>query len=235
MTTPVSILITGATGRIGRVVAPALATRYTIRAYNRSTTPVPGVHDIVIGDLTDLETLRRAARGMEAILHLAAAAGNRYPWEQILSANIIGVHNVFEAARLEGVRRVVFASTSQVINGYPPEARITWDMLPRPISEYAVSKAYGEMLGHLYAHQHGLEVVCLRIGTFWAEDRPPEGFQPQGKYLSHRDGIHLCERALVQPGLRFAIVFGTSNNPRCRFDLDHTRQVLGYEPLDAEE
>ncbi len=229
------LLITGATGRVGRAVVAGLGERYHVRAFGRAPVALPGVAETALGDIADLEAFRAAARGMEAILHLAAVARSRAAWEDVRDANIDGAYNCFEAARLEGIRRVVFASTSQVINGYPPDQPITWATPPRPQSYYAASKVFGEALGAMYADQHGLEVVCVRIGTFWAEgQRPPEAPRV-GKYLSARDAVQLFDLALSRPGLRYEIVYGVSDNPRCRFDLEHTRQVLGYAPQDAEE
>jgi uronate dehydrogenase len=168
------------------------------------------------------------------IAHSAAQPSGASQWHDVLSNNISGTYNVLEVARVRGVKRVAFASTSQVINGYPPDVPITWDMLPRPINNYAVSKVCGEMLGHMYAEVHGLEIVCIRIGTFFKLGKIPTTFVPVGKYLSTRDCVHLFTQALTAPGIKFEIVYGTSNNSRCRFDLDHTRQVLGYVPLDTE-
>ena len=172
---------------------------------------------------------------IDGIAHCAAQPGAASQWHDVLESNIRGIYNVLEAARVHGVKRIAFASTSQVINGYPPDVPITWDMRPRPVSFYAVSKVCGEMLGHMYAEVHGLEVVCIRIGTFHKSGKIPAGFIPVGKYLSTRDCVHLFTQALTTPGIKFEIVFGTSNNSRCRFDLEHAREVLDYVPLDNED
>jgi nucleoside-diphosphate-sugar epimerase len=172
---------------------------------------------------------------IDGIAHCAAQPSGASQWRDVLSSNISGVYNILEAARVHGIKRVAFASTSQVINGYPLDVPITWDMRPRPVNYYAVSKVCGEMLGHMYAEVHGLEVVCIRIGTFYKSAKPPTGFVPVGKYLSIRDCVQLFTRALTAPGIKFEIVFGTSNNARCRFDLHHAREVLDYAPLDTED
>jgi nucleoside-diphosphate-sugar epimerase len=172
---------------------------------------------------------------IDGIAHCAAQPGAASQWHDVLESNITGMYNVLEAARVHGVKRIAFASTSQVINGYPPDVPITWDMRPRPVSFYAVSKVCGEMLAHMYAQVHGLEIVCIRIGTFFKSGSIPAGFVPVGKYLGTRDCVHLFTQALTAPGMEFEIVFGTSNNSRCRFDLDHAREVLDYIPLDSED
>jgi uronate dehydrogenase len=200
---------------------------------------MPGLTDAVIGDVGDLDALVKAAEGADALVHLATR--NYSPpespgaWEVVLRNNIIGTYNAFEAARLQGVKRFVFAGTSQVVDGYPRDQRITWDVLPRPRTRYSVSKVFGEMLGYMYSHEFGMEVVCIRIGSFSPRWRIESREHLLGKYISPRDIVSLFDCALSRPGIRFEIVFGTSNNSRCRFDLDHAREVLGYEPLDAEE
>lgn len=125
------ILLTGSNGRIGQVISSGLRTRYQIRGFDQQ--PSPGLEDFVVADLADLAALRAAARGMDAIIHLAAKAGNQSSWQAVLGANIVGTYHVFEAARLEGVKRLVFASTNQVTNGYGPVA-VRWSDLPRPTS-----------------------------------------------------------------------------------------------------
>ena len=223
------ILLTGAAGFIGSTLVEGMREQHQIRGFDR--VPMPELEDAIVGDLADFEILLEAAKGVDAVIHLAAAARSKSPWTDVLSDNIIGTRNVLEAARAQSVKRVAFASSSQVINGYPPEQAITWDMRPRPVNHYAVSKVFGEMLGHMYATVYGLEVVCVRIGSFPRSDTAPAAWFE--RYLSPRDAVHLFEQAVTQPGVGFEIVFGTSHNQNCRFDLDHTREVLNYEPIDS--
>jgi uronate dehydrogenase len=226
-------LITGAAGQIGSILAAGFRNRYDVRGFDRL--PMPELPDAIVGDVADMEAVMKAAEGMDGIAHLAAGAGAASAWERVLPSNIVGMYNVLEAARLQGVKRVAFASTSQVTTGYPTDERITWDMLPRPVNYYAVSKVFGEMLGYMYSREHGVEFVSIRIGTFYRGGVIPAEHKPIGKYLSPRDAVQLFELALTRPGVEFEIVSGMSKNPRCRFDLDHAREVLGYEPVDSEE
>ena len=247
------VIVTGGGGIIGKPLASAFAglgakvsicgrtaktleeTAAQIRAESREVLAVRcDVSDEEAVNSMIAQTERRFGP-IDGIVHLATKGHSISHWKDVLPNNISGMYNILEGARNHGVKRVVFASTSQVINGYPPNAPITWDMLPRPVSYYAVSKVCSEMLGHMYAQVHGLEVICIRVGTYYDSGRIPDGVIPIGKYLSPRDCVHLFTQALTAPGIKFEIVFGVSNNSRCRFDLEHARDVLDYVPLDTED
>ena len=128
----------------------------------------------VVADIGDLDALVAACAGIDAIVHLAATSAVDSVWEAVLESNLIGTYNVFEAARRAGVPRVVFASSNHAIGTYELQAAPALDLDDdrvydhtaeiRPDSLYGVSKVYGEALGRHYVDQHGLSVVCLRIG-----------------------------------------------------------------------
>ncbi len=103
----------------------------------------------------------------------------------MLRNNIVGTYNVYEAARLAGVERVVFASSNHAVgmfelDGAPgiyevdDERRVDHTAEIRPDSLYGVSKAYGEALGRMYVERHGLRVFCLRIGAVRENDDPTQ-------------------------------------------------------------
>jgi nucleoside-diphosphate-sugar epimerase len=214
-----------------------------------------------VGDIRDLATIRPAFAGVDAVVHLAAASSVDAPWDDVLADNITGTYNVFEAAREHGVRKVVFASSNHVVGMYEVEGapaiydladrRLCEPLTPvRPDSLYGVSKVFGEALGRLYADRHGMDVVCLRIGSVREDDDPTRGqagrpFAPfpelteaqsrhrlRAAWLSHRDCAQLIQRALDAP-VHWAVVFGVSNNPRRFWDLQGARDLLGYDPIDA--
>jgi len=253
------VLITGAEGAIGTILRRHLADRYELTALTREEAPFPS-H---VADITDLAAIAPAFVGVDAVVHLAASSAVETPWEEILPNNLVGTYNVFEAARQAGVGTVVFASSNHTIGGYELDGAPTLYDLDddrvydhtvelRPDSLYGVSKAYGEALGRFYADRYGLRVVCLRIGSVRAEDDPasaavlassptlladlsPEQLRQRMRatYLSHGDCAHLVSRALDAVAVRFAIVYGISNNPRQFWDLSHAREVLGYAPKDG--
>src|SRR5581483_3771200 len=91
-----TVLITGAGGLIGSVLREALADRYNVRPLARRQ--IPDV-ETIIADITDLEAMLAACEGVDSIVHMAASASFTSTWDQVLSANIIGTYNVYEAGR----------------------------------------------------------------------------------------------------------------------------------------
>jgi len=261
------VLITGAYGLIGNLVYARLAAqpdRYDVFALVKSVAPsartaamrITEIPDecLRLADVSDFDAVARAVAGMHTIIHLAAEPDSRAGWESVLANNIIGAHNVFEAARLAGVQRVIFASTNQVMFGYRAEDayqallsgrldEVDLDTLPRldhlqptrPLSDYGCSKVFGEALAHMYAYTHGLSCLCLRIGWVVADDRVPSA-RGQALWCSQRDIVQLVERCLNAPAsLRFDVFFGQSDNQYNFVDIEHARQVLGYAPQDRAE
>ena len=216
-----NVLITGAAGKVGRCVAAGLKQRHQVRGFD--VVPMPDLEDGIVGDLGDLDVLTAAARGMDAVIHLAAAAGAHSTWEDVLSANIVGTRNLFQAALRAGVRRVAFASRAGLVSDAPGDDTRTVDLPVRTGHYYSVSKAFGENLGYMYAHRFDMEVVCVRIGNF----RPHPGHP---HHLAHADAVRVFERAILQPGVKFEIVFGVSDSTWPRYDLDHGRRAIGYHP-----
>lgn len=202
------VLVTGAGGRIGRVVVDGLAGERPVRAFD-----LPGRLDgvtgaeLVEGDVRDPAAVRAAVRGAAAVVHLGAIA-DEAPFPDLVQVNVLGTWHVLEAARVEGCRRVVLASTNRVTGRYPAGAPVTPDVPVRPDTFYAVSKVAVEALGRFYADRVGLSVVCLRIGTF--EDAPAEA-RDLSTWLSPADGVALVRRA-IDAGTGFAVVYGVSAN-----------------------
>ena len=162
----------------------------------------------VAADLSDLAAVEKLTAGIDGIVHLGGHSVEG-PWETILSANIVGCYNVFEAARRQGVKRIVFASSNHAVGFYPRTRKIGVSETVRPDSRYGVSKAFGEALGALYAYKHGLRVTCLRIGN--VADAPID---------ARRLAIWLKADDLVQ---LIRIGSGASRHP-VRSILRHVRQ-----------
>lgn len=262
-----TVLITGANGLIGNLVYAHLATLPELyspfgNARRRQTsdrvtdaiyTPIPDDR-LRIADLTDFASMQRAVEGMDVVVHMAADASGHSGYESVLNNNIIGSRNVFEASRLAGVKRVVFASTNQVVFGYrdtepyqslfqlrfdeidPKSIQpIMHDQPARPLNDYAASKVYGEALAHQYAHAHGMSCIALRIGWVTHDDALPH---PAARFLwcSKRDIVQLVMKCIEAPAsLRFDVFFGQSNNLYNLVDIEHPRRVLGYAPQDSVE
>jgi nucleoside-diphosphate-sugar epimerase len=245
----VRVLVTGLSGLIGSALRPHLEGTYVLRALNRR--PVPGV-DCHLADLGDLEAIRPAFEGVDTVVHLAAAAGDNNAPADIMRSNVVGAYNVFEAARLARVTRVIFASSGATVSGWEREpplsdlvagryerlgewTRLTHESPVRPSGLYGASKVWGEALGRHYADAHGLSVICLRIGRVKAEDRPT-GPRDVSVWCSQRDIARMIVACIeAPPTLRFDIFFVVSDNRWNYRDLEHARAVLGWTPLDRAE
>lgn len=249
------ILITGAEGLIGTLLRERLASdRYELRAL----TLEPAEFESFSGDIADLDAITPAFAGVESVVHLAATAKVRAPWDEVLRSNVVGTYNVYEAARRAGVAQVVFASSNHAIGMYEvdgapsiykPDDTRSYDQTVevRPDSLYGVSKAFGEALGRYYAERLGLRVICLRIGSVTEDDQlasspqldaaPEKRLTPDqararaaAMWLSHDDCARLVSCALEADDVTFGIVYGISDNPGRFYDLDHARRLIGYVP-----
>lgn len=224
------ILLTGAGGGVGRMIRPLLAARYRLRVSDRIEIRHGPDEEHIAANVGDLDAVRRAVRGVDGIVHLGGFSVES-DFATILAANIVGTHNVFEAARLEGVRRIVFASSNHVMGFYPRAEKIAVDRTVRPDSRYGASKAFGEALASLYADKYGAECLVIRIGHIVPK---PENPRDLAVWLSPRDFVQLIAIGLDRPGLRYAIVFGMSDNARAWWDSAAARS-LGYQPEDRSE
>ena len=226
-----TILVTGAAGGIATQTRPLLREHYRLRLSDRAAVPdATAAETVVAADLGDLDALRRAVNGVDGILHLGGYAVEA-AWDIIHEANIVGCYNLFEAARLEGVRRIVFASSNHAVGFYPRSETIGIEAPVRPDTRYGLSKAFGEALGALYAYKYGAEVLSIRIGNVTGE---PGDLRRLAIWQSPRDFVQLVRIGLERPGIRHEIVYGMSDNKRAWWDNANAYR-LGYAPQDRSE
>lgn len=223
------ILITGAAGRIGNYLRAGLpALGWTLRCYD--IVALDDVEDAITADIRDPAALAAAMVEVDAVVHLAGIP-TEAPFADILSSNIEGTHQVFEAARQAGVRRMVFPSSNHAVGFTPRVDSLGVATEPRPDSYYGVSKLFGEVLGRLYVDRNGMEVACLRIGSCCDRPTTPRHL---ATWLSPGDAALLVHACLTAPDLRYAVMYGISANSRAWWDLGQAR-ALGYEPRDDAE
>ncbi|MFD9252933.1 NAD-dependent epimerase/dehydratase family protein [Streptomyces bottropensis] len=233
MPAPRTVLLTGAAGGLGTLMRNLLpAHGYELRLMD--LLPVEGAPDAITADLADKDALREAVRGVDAIIHLAGISLEA-SFEKILKANIEGTYNLYEAARAEGVPRIVFASSNHAV-GFTPrplgeDPLIPIDTPHRPDTFYGLSKSFGEDLAQLYWDKYGLETVSVRIGSCFPE---PTSVRMLSLWMSPADGARLFHAALTAEHVGHTVVYGSSANTRLWWDLSTARD-LGYEPRDDSE
>jgi nucleoside-diphosphate-sugar epimerase len=226
---------------IGTAVREHLAGRYELT----SLTLTPQEFSSHVADIADLDAIRPAFQNKDAVVHLAATSSVGSAWDDVLSANLIGTYNVYEAAHRAGVDLVIFASSNHAVGMYEVDGApaifepkgeddpriVDHTAELRPDSLYGVSKVYGEALGRYYADEHGLSVICLRIGSFQPK---PRGVRNLSTWISHRDMAQMVWRA-IESDAKYLVCYGISGNTRAYWDLTSAREQLGYAPEDNAE
>lgn len=226
----ISVLLTGSNGRIGPFLVAPFLERYKLRTFDLSLNE--SVRDAHEGNIADFDAVRAAMRDVEVVVHLAATSDEAPFVEDLVPHNVIGTYNVLEAARLEGVRRVVFASSCQAIGRGLDEVEPADTSHFRPVTLYGATKVMGEAMGRFYSDKHGLEFVGVRIGYFEPPGTPRHADALRSDiYLSAPDLENLFIRAIETPGIDFVVVTGTSKTSRERMSLRTAREILGYEPV----
>jgi uronate dehydrogenase len=222
-----TVLITGATGDVGTHLARELAGKYKLRLSDRR--PIKA-KNFMKADISKMADALRITKGVDAIVHLGGYSVEG-PWEQILQANIIGCYNVFEAARRNGVKRILFPTSNHAVGFYRRDQTIDHRVYIKPDSRYGVSKVFGEALGSLYADKYGMEVFMMRIGNV---NPKPIDKRRLSIWFSPRDLAQLVSIGIDRPGIKFEIVYGISKNKRAWYDNSNAYR-LGYQPQDDSE
>jgi len=222
-----TVLITGAAGDIGTRLRRLLKGTYPHLRLSDVKPPAGlGADEFFVkADLADMAAVDKVVAGVDGIVHLGGFSVEG-PWETILNANIIGSHNLFEAARRHRVERVVFASSNHAVGFYPRQRRIGTHAPVLPDSRYGVSKAFGEALGALYAFKYGLRVTCIRIGN--VADAPVDK-RRLSIWIKPEDLVQLIRIGLEHPDIRHEIFFGASDNERSWWDNEAAFRY-GYRP-----
>lgn len=225
-----TILITGAAGDVGTHLRRELAGKYRIRASDLRPLKKIAQETFMRADISRMADALRITKGVDAVVHLGGYSVEG-PWEGILSANIIGCYNVFEAARRNGVRRILFPTSNHAVGFYRRDQTIDHRVTIKPDSRYGVSKVFGEALGSLYADKYGMQVYCMRIGNV---NPKPIDKRRLSIWFSPRDLAQLVTIGIEHPDIRFEIVYGISANKRAWYDNANAYR-LGYRPQDDSE
>ena len=225
-----TVLITGATGDVGTHLSRELDGKYKLRLSDRRPLKPPKGQAFMKADVSKMPDAVRITKGVDAIVHLGGYSVEG-PWDAILKANIIGCYNVFEAARRNGVKRILFPTSNHAVGFYRRAQTIDHRVYIKPDSRYGVSKVFGEALGSLYSDKYGMEVFMMRIGNVGPR---PIDKRRLSIWFSPRDLAQLVAIGIDHPGIKFEIVYGISRNKRAWYDNSNAYR-LGYQPQDDSE
>jgi len=226
------LLLTGAAGNLGRELRPRLKGYCdTLRLSHRSDFGAAGAgEEVMLAALEDKTQVQALLKDVDAVVHMGGVSTEK-TWESILAGNIVGMVNLYEAARANKVSRIVFASSNHVTGFYRQDEVVSPQDPVRPDGFYGLSKAFGENLAQLYWNKHGIETVSLRIGSSYAE---PKDRRMLATWMSFDDTERLIVAALTAPVVGHSIVYGMSDNATTFWDNASARHI-GYRPLDSSD
>jgi nucleoside-diphosphate-sugar epimerase len=234
------VLVTGAAGNIGSYFAEHSNKRYDLRLMVRDSDDKEDVDaiknfgEVVVGDIGDLERIKKLCRGIDTVLHLAANPSPNATWDTVVSTNMTGTYYTYVAAKAAGCRRVIYASSIHAVSGYPADVQVKTSEPVNPGDLYGVSKCFGEALARYMAEKEGISSICLRIGAFQPHEnaKKESGVGMMDAWVSRRDLNQLIEKCIDVENLKFAILHGLSDNRFKRLDISDARELVGYTPQD---
>ncbi len=168
MSTPTKVAVTGGSGRVGRFVVDELASAFDVT--NVDLAQSDAAVEYIEGDVTDLDSMRRALKGADAVVHLAAID---YDWkaapEQYIRVNTMGTWNVLQAAAENDLQKVALCSSvsacglSEMRPDWTPQSlQVDERHELKPVQAYSVSKQIMETMGRSFATGTNMDVLCLR-------------------------------------------------------------------------
>ncbi len=255
------ILITGITGKIGRYLAPVLARDHEVHGIDILPSDWPNSTQ---ADLCDPDALPPVFEGMDVVIHLAADPRHEVEigWDELTNPNLIATARMYDAAHDAGVRRVIFASSMHVMGAYEWDEPylsilsgrhdgldpasiplVKGDDPGRPDSRYGATKIFGESLGRYYTEggnidrpdQRPMEVICVRLGTLPAYDRPGRDYRSLVSWFSYRDAGGFFQACVERPNISYEIIYGASNNKWKIYDTPYAWKLLDFMPADRAE
>ncbi len=226
------LLITGAAGALGQVAREGLGgLAEEVRLSDIAPMAPAGANEeVVTCDLADAEDVRKLVAGCDGILHLGGISREN-SFSKILQGNIIGIYNLYEAARLEGRPRIFYASSNHTIGFHKQDEHLDDSAKLQPDGLYGVSKCFAEQMASLYHNKFGIETALVRIGSCFPE---PIDHRMLSTWLSYRDFLSLIRCVFRAPRLGCPVIWGVSNND-CRWWDNTPAAFLGWHPEDNAE
>ena len=224
------ILMTGAAGGLGQAMRTRLKANCQVLRLSdiAQLGPAAAGEEVSLVDLAEEAGMLKLLDGVNAVVHFGGVS-TEAPWAAVLPPNIIGLYNLYEGARKQGVQRIVFASSNHATGFYKQSETIGVDAAPRPDGFYGLSKAFGEDISRFYFDRYGIETACLRIGSSFPE---PVDRRMLASWLSYDDLYRLITACLTTPVLGHSIIYGMSDNSVTWWTNDKARHI-GYKPQDS--
>ncbi len=230
------VIILGATGRIG----PSLLEE--LDQYNDYEIII-GIHKTKMKgyenrkiNLQSIRKLKKAFKGIHTIVNLAAESDQNAEFNELIKPNLLGPYNVFEAARLAKVKRVIFASSVHAIKGYKLSKTVRSTDVTKPINFYGASKVFGEALCNVFSTKYNLSCLAIRIGAYISNDRKKAVCPTRTNFdyvISQRDLGQLIHKCIIAPkDVKYGILAGSSNNKHLYMDLTSAKKLVNYHPKD---
>ena len=225
-------LLAGAAGNLGQVLRPRLKAYCDVLRVSdiQDVGSAAAGEEVQVLDLADASGVKTLLEGVDAVVHLGGVSTEQ-PWAPILAGNIMGVVNLYEAARLNKTRRIIFASSNHATGFYRQDEVIGTSAPPKPDGFYGLSKAFGEDVAEMYWHRWGIETVSLRIGSSFPE---PRDRRMLSTWLSYDDLERLVVASLTAPIVKHSVIYGMSDNRGSFWDNTGARHI-GYRPQDSSE
>lgn len=226
------LLVTGAAGGLGRAMRTRLASMAdVIRMSDIVELGKAEAHEeVVTCDLSDAEAVDRLVEGCEGILHLGGISVED-KFSKILNANLLGLYNLYEAARAHGKPRILFASSNHTVGFYRQDQHLDTVAPMRPDGLYGVSKCFGEALAHMYFDKFQQETAIVRIGSCMEK---PSNHRMLSTWMSFDDFASLIGCVFRAPMLGCPIIWGVSDNDSRWWD-NSAASFLGWHPKDNAE
>jgi NAD(P)-dependent dehydrogenase (short-subunit alcohol dehydrogenase family) len=227
-----TVLITGASGAIGTALRDGLRAEWK----HLRLTDIRPIKDqtaneaFVLADISDRAAIDQMMQGVKAVVYMTGV-GNGASLEELFRVNCRGVWDVFEAARLAGVERILYASSNHAFGCYPIDVPVSPEMPTRPDSMYGAFKAAFEDVLRMYYDRWGIRSVSMRIGTYRTL---PIDQRSLASWLSPGDVARLVDASLRHPDPGCLVVNGYSANTRLKVAKTHW-DFLGYQPQDNAE
>jgi len=260
MTTKKRILVTGSAGRIGLAVVAELVNRgHDVVGLDLRETPGLPAGSYFVGSVSDGPLLKWLAHNTDCVIHLAATpddakdAAGRILFDAdsflggLVPNNLQGTYAVLEAVRASRGKRVILASSGQVIDGHLPDdyasgtvpTAVTAASLFQPQYLYSCTKVFLEAMGQVYARHHAVNAIAVRLG--WCPRDAGQVAQLDADpvchdvYLSPGDAgrfFAACVEAVTLPP--YAVLYATSRPVRhTLYDLTDAKTLTGWEPRDT--